>query len=40
MQQLKQRRLIGRKFLQRLAVDPRNYAANQPARLADLNDGD
>jgi hypothetical protein len=27
IQQLEQRRLIGRKFLQRLSVDPRNYAA-------------
>src|SRR6516164_7783772 len=38
-QQLEERRLIGRKFLQRLAVDPWSYAANQPARLADLDNG-
>jgi hypothetical protein len=40
MQQLEQGRLVGRKFLQRLAVDPRNNAGDQPARLADLDDGD
>src|SRR6516162_7319894 len=40
IQQLEQRRLIGRKFLQRLSVDPRNYAGDQPGRSAHLNDGD
>ncbi len=40
IQQLKQRRLIGRKFLQRLSVDPLNYAGDQPGRSAHLNDGD
>jgi hypothetical protein len=30
VKQLEQRRLICRKFLQRLAVDPRNYAGDQP----------
>ena len=40
IQQLEQRRLIGHKFLQRLSVDPRNYAGDQPGRSAHLNDGD
>jgi hypothetical protein len=39
MQQLEQGRFVRRKFLQRLAVDPRNNAGDEPARLADLNDG-
>ncbi len=39
VQELEQRRLIGRKFLQRLAVDPRNYTGDQPGRLAYLDDG-
>jgi hypothetical protein len=39
IQQLEQRRLIGRKLLQRLSVDPRNYAGDQPGRSAHLNDG-
>jgi hypothetical protein len=29
IQQLEQRRLIGRKFLQRLTIDPRNDAGDQ-----------
>jgi hypothetical protein len=39
IQQLEQRRLIGRKFLQRLTIDPRNDAGDQPSRLAYLDDG-
>jgi hypothetical protein len=38
VQQLEQCRLIGRNFLQRLAIDPRNDAGDQPGRLAYLDD--
>jgi hypothetical protein len=40
MQELQQRRLIGTKPLERLALDARNNRRNEPARLAHLDHGD
>ena len=40
MQQLQQCALVDRELLQRLALDARHDAGNEPARLAHLDDGD
>jgi hypothetical protein len=40
MQELRQRRLIGTKPLERLAFDALNNRRNEPARLAHLDHGD
>ena len=40
MQQPEQRRFVRLELLQRVSLDPRNDAGDEPARLAHLDDGD